>query len=56
MNKDHTCEKEAISNQSRSAALGYSLAVIKMFHNNQILTREEYSRIEAVIEKHYAKP
>ncbi|SCW67422.1 hypothetical protein SAMN02910456_02527 [Ruminococcaceae bacterium YRB3002] len=44
-----------MSEENRSAALGYSLAVIKMFLKYGLITREEYVQIETVIERHYSK-
>ena len=46
-------EKQHIK-QSTSASLGYSLAMIKMFLNNELITEEEHAHIEEIIERHYA--
>ena len=50
MNDAPFCEK---NNLITSASFAYSLAVIKMFLNINLITREEFVQIEEVIEKHY---
>ena len=54
VNMDNIVQSVHQDSVSTSASLGYSLAMIKMFLNYELITEDEHSHIEEIIEKHYA--